>query len=99
MPKEYFECDCSQPFHELVVEADMDSGCDFFCIYARLKHYRGFFSRLWIGTQYILGFSTCKLGDFDSFLLKEDDIDRFMIILNKYKTYLKGKQEGISNES
>lgn len=81
---EFFECQCYSDEHTLkmVLDADPEYPELFTSIY--LNDYRGFFKRLWVGIKYIFGYK-CKYGHWDCFCLRQDDADRMIELIQKYK--------------
>ena len=75
---EYFDCKCSSPEHTLRFVYDEDD----IYIEIYLRQYRNFFKRIWIAIKYIFGYK-CQYGDWDCFILKEDDIQRMIRLLTK----------------
>ncbi len=81
---EIFECSCHTPEHTLVF--NYLSGKDYSEVYASvfLSSYRGFFGRCWSSLKYIFGYKPCW-GHFDCFTLRNEDLDRIIHLLERYK--------------
>lgn len=78
---EFFECVCTADEHNSIE------------LYTPvfLNQYRGFFGRLWIAVKYLFGYK-CKYGHWDCTVLRSEDIDRLMALLQKYKQLLSNKE-------
>ena len=69
MEKRYLECNCSTPEHLvrffwwLDDKAEHDHWSQCLIMETQLTPYMGFFSRLWHGIKYILGFGTIAWAD------------------------------------
>lgn len=80
---EYFDCRCHSPEHTLRMWLDDDPGdpCVYISVFlAEDPWYR----RVWTGIKYIFGYK-CRYGHFDEFLLRDDDLDRFISLLERAK--------------
>lgn len=80
---EYFECQCHSPEHTLRFWLDDDPG--FPCLYASVfLDSCPWHRRLWLGLKYVFGYK-CRYGHFDEFMLRADDCDRMIAMLNRLK--------------
>ena len=80
---EYFECRCSTPEHTLRFWFDDDE--EFPCVYASVfLDNDPWHKRVWRGIKYILGYK-CRYGHFNEFLLRPEDADRLIAILEALK--------------
>lgn len=85
----YFECRCSSPEHLLkfvLWKSDNEEDSELYA-YVFLNP-EPFYKRIWKGLKYIFGYSS-RYGYFDEFILDPKDVDRFIILLNRYKEGLK----------
>ena len=88
---EYFECACHSDEHTLKFALDPgfwegEKQTDEPELYTSvfLGNYPGFFKRIWIAIKYVFGYK-CKYGHWDCFLIKKDDTDRLIKLLEEYK--------------
>jgi len=80
---EYFECRCSTPEHLLRFWFDDDE--EYPCVYISVfLDSQPWHRRVWAGIKYIMGYK-CRYGHFDEFLLRPEDSDRLMSILERLK--------------
>lgn len=82
---EFFECDCISDEHTLKFKLDAHDPTDvelYTSVF--LNQYRGFFSRLWVAIKYVFGYK-CKYGHWDCTILRLEDADRLIALLQKYK--------------
>lgn len=80
---EYFECRCHSPEHALRFWFDDDK--DDPCIYASV--FLGscpWYERIWKSAKYVFGYK-CRYGHFDEFLLRPEDCDRMIGLLERLK--------------
>ncbi len=49
-----------------------------------LCQYRSFFKRVWVAVKYVFGYK-CKHGHWDCTMLRPEDADRLIGMLNDYK--------------
>jgi hypothetical protein len=82
MNEEYFECACHSPEHLLQFKFFEDDP-KMICAYVFLRP-EPFYKRIWNGLKYIFGY-TSKYGYFDEFILRNEDADRFIKLINKLK--------------
>ncbi len=82
MKSEFFECTCMSDEHTLRFTLDDTE------LYTSvfLHQYRSFFKRVWIAIKYTFGYK-CKDGHWDCTILKPEDCDRLIIMLQEYKRY------------
>lgn len=79
----YFECRCHSPEHLLRLWLDEDP--EFPCVYLSVfLDNRPWYGRLWNGIKYILGYK-CRYGHFDEFILRPQDCERLIGILERLK--------------
>jgi len=79
---EYFECCCHSPEHLLHFHLDKEEPATFY-VNVHLGP-DSFLKRVINAVKYIFGY-TSRYGDFDEFLLKQEDCDRFIALLQEYK--------------
>lgn len=82
MNEEYFECACHSPEHLLQFKF-FDDDPKMVCAYVFLRP-EPFYKRIWLGIKYIFGYSS-KYGYFDEFILRNEDADKFIELINKLK--------------
>lgn len=82
---EFFECVCMTDEHTIRFQLDATDP-DNVELYTSvfLNQYHGFFGRLWIAIKYLFGYK-CKYGHWDCTMLKLEDADRLIALLNNYK--------------
>ncbi len=79
--KEYFECQCFSDEHTLKFTLDEEQPE----VYTSVFLYSdSWLQRLWTAVKYVFGYK-CKYGHFDCFLMREEDADRMISLLHKYK--------------
>ena len=83
----YFDCECSSAEHIFRVTSENDAGDEYppqlyFTI--QLNQYRGILKRLLTAIKYIFGYE-CRYGHWDIVELKEDDINKLMVILHQHR--------------
>lgn len=82
---EFFECVCSSDEHILRFKLD---ACDpddvelYTSVF--LNQYHNFFGRLWIAIKYLFGYK-CKYGHWDCTMIKLEDANRLIKLLEEYK--------------
>lgn len=82
---EFFKCSCESSEHTIMFELDQFDPEDVeLSIFVFLNQYRGFFRRLLIAIKYLFGYK-CRYGHWDSVILKSEDTDRLIKLLQKYK--------------
>ena len=87
---EYYECACHSDEHRLVFTYEPGDKE----VYAStfLSNYHGIFGRIKNAIKYIFGYK-CKYGHFDCFILHENDLDKMINMLNKYKDNMKSGED------
>lgn len=81
---EYFECRCHTPEHTLRIWFDDEPGDP--CVFASVFLANGpWYKRFVSGVRYIFGYK-CRYGHFDEFILRPEDCDRLMGILERLKS-------------
>lgn len=86
MNQEYLECSCYSPEHTLKFVFDDDP--DFPSLYAYVfLSEEVWYRRLWKALKYAMGYK-CRYGHFDEFIMKHDDCDRLMSLIQRYKDSL-----------
>lgn len=78
----YFECACNSPEHLIRVYYDPSDNTITVDMY--MHQYRSFWKRLLTSVKYLFNYK-CMYGHWDSFLLKDGDIDRLLLILATQK--------------
>lgn len=82
---EFFECVCGADEHTLRFKLDAYDPKDvelYTSVF--LNHYRSFFKRLWVAIKYLFGYK-CRDGHWDCTMLKLEDADRLIKLLEEYK--------------
>ena len=85
---EFFECACYSSEHTLKFTFDIENYDEektptiYTTIF--LNQYRNIFKRIWVAIRYVFGYR-CKYGDWDCWLLRSEDVDRLIGMLNEYK--------------
>lgn len=87
MDKRYFDCQCDSSEHVIRFVIDKDVGRDgtpYEDVYLefQLSQPDNWFHRLWKGIRYIFGYQ-CKFGHWDCVLLKDNDREEIIKILEK----------------
>jgi len=77
MEKHYFNCSCHSPEHTL--EFMYDNEDDLFYVVTFLNNTH-FLCRIWNATKYIFGYK-CKYGHFNEFILKNEDVNKLIKLL------------------
>jgi len=80
---EHFDCSCASDEHTIVFRYFEDDYKEFY-LSVYLNQYRRFYKRIWIAIKYIFGYK-CKYGHWDCWTMKEDDCDRMISLLEKFK--------------
>lgn len=81
MQKEYFECACHSDEHTLKFVYDPDENELYTSVFLNEDR---FFHRVWNGLKYIFGYK-CKYGHWNCWLLRPEDVDRLLKLINKVK--------------
>lgn len=79
---EFFECTCRSDEHTLKFSLDPDDGELYTSVY--LHQYRSVFKRIGIALKYVLGY-LCRFGHWDCFILKPQDADRLIALLQQFQ--------------
>jgi len=79
---EFFECECMSNEHTLRFSLDAFDTELYVSVF--LNQHRSFFGKLWTAVKYIYGYK-CKDGHWDCTMLKVEDADRLIALLQKYK--------------
>jgi len=79
---DYIECQCDSAEH--VLRFVIDNEEDEVYLEVQLSQYRNFLKRIWVAIKYIFGY-TCKYGHWDVTLIKNEDRDRIIKILQRRK--------------
>lgn len=82
---EFFECVCGMDEHTLRFKLDAYDPEDvelYTSVF--LNQYRSFFGRLWIAIKYLFGYK-CRHGHWDCTIIKLEDADRLIALLENYK--------------
>lgn len=82
---EFFECICLSDEHTLKFTLDFYDPNDIE-LYTSvfLSQCHNLFGRLWIAIKYVFGYK-CKYGHWDYTILKVEDTDRLIALLQKHK--------------
>jgi len=83
--RKWIDCSCSENAHAICITADLRDDQDLlFEISMRLRQWRPWYHRVWIGLTYAFGVDTCSYGEYDGMLLDIDDAVELREILTKY---------------
>jgi hypothetical protein len=77
---EHFTCECLSDEHTLRFIFDEEE----IWTSVFLNQYHSWWMRIWIGLKYVLGYK-CKYGHFDCFIMRSEDVDRMMQLLQRFK--------------
>ena len=95
---EFFECGCYSPEHTLKFTLDPDTGYiknhKWPELYTSvfLNPYRNWYQRIWVAIKYVFGYK-CKFGHWDTFIMRNEDIERLQTLLKKYQDYFYAPKE------
>ena len=81
MKNEFFECSCFSDEHTLKFTYDEEDNHLYTSVFLSE---RTFLKRVWFAVKYIFGYK-CKYGHWDCFLLKEEDKERLINVVNQVK--------------
>lgn len=82
---EFFECVCGTDEHTIKFKLDAYDPNDVeLYIFVFLNQYRSFFGRVWIAIKYLFGYK-CRYGHWDCTIIKLEDVDRLIKLLESYK--------------
>lgn len=82
---EFFECICGMDEHTLRFKLESYDPMDvelYTSVF--LSQYHSFFGRLWLAIKYLFGYK-CRYGHWDCSVIKLEDADRLIALLEKYK--------------
>lgn len=79
---EYMECKCMSTEH--ILKFYLDTKDVELCLDVHLANWLPWYKRAWRAVKYVLGYKS-KYGDFDSIILKDEDINKLMDLLSYYK--------------
>jgi hypothetical protein len=96
---EFFECSCHSDEHTLKFTLDMDEfgSCENPELYTTvfLNDWIPWYSRIFVAIMYIFGYKS-KYGHWDYFSLKEQDADRLINLLTRYKVAFNKNNQTVS---
>jgi len=85
---EYFECNCHSPEHTFRFWLDEhDPGLYGYVFLGGVPWWQ----RILKAVKYVFGYR-CRYGFFDEFILQENDVDRLMDLLQRYKKAAQHRQ-------
>ncbi len=76
---EYMECACMSPEHLIKFYVDVEDGD--VCLDVHLANWIPWYKRIWRAVKYVFGYKS-KYGDFDSVILKDEDVLKIIELLN-----------------
>jgi hypothetical protein len=85
MEKQWFDCACAWPEHTLRFVYDPDEGDLWTEVH--LTH-DVWWKRLWTAVRHVFGYK-CKYGCYDCWLMKDEDVDRLIDLLQRKKERMK----------
>ena len=80
----YFQCACDHPDHALRFYLDDDGKCIELYIEVLLSD-QVWWKRIWLGFKYIMGWNINKTGLYGTWMMKEDDCDELLELLERFK--------------
>lgn len=86
MQQEYFECSCYSTEHTLKFIFDDDPDFPNLYVHVFLSE-EPWYRRILKAIKYVFGYK-CRYGHFDEFVMRHEDCDRFISIVQKYKDSL-----------
>lgn len=93
---EFFVCECSTAQHtlrfQLIYWPPPHEHLSLTAL-TYLNQFRGFWSRLWVAVKYTFKLAPEGGGIFDEWLMLEQDSDRLIAMLQRYKTLRKAQKE------
>jgi len=89
----FFECGCGADEHTLRFIYDKE--CNELYVSIFLNHWQRWYKRWWVAVKYTLGYK-CKYGHWDTWMLKEKDVDKMQEMLNQFK---EGLKEGLKENN
>lgn len=78
----YFMCDCSSDEHTIRFGYDTEEGE--LHMHVLLHQYHPWYERIWKGIRYVFGYQS-KYGMFDSTIIRKEDADRLIALLQKVR--------------
>jgi hypothetical protein len=75
-------CDCGSLEHQIVIIEDPED--NWIYVQIHLRTYRSFLKRLRVGIKYAFGYK-CRFGEFDSIIIRREDHQKLINLLEKYK--------------
>ena len=85
MTTEHFDCQCYSDEHTLrFMLEEHDAGDPEIYTSVFLGDYPRWWERVWVAIKYIFGYK-CKYGHFDCFIMRAEDVDRMMTLLEKFR--------------
>jgi len=90
---EFLQCACGSKEHILIFELeeylyDKDIKYVELTTSVFLNNYRNIFKRIWVAVKYIFGYK-CKYGQWDCTMIREEDADRLIHMLEEFKVLSK----------
>lgn len=86
---EYMECRCMSTEHLFKFYIDIEDAS--VCLEVHLANWLPWYKRIWRGIKYVFGYKS-KFGDFDTTIMKDEDINKLIDLLAYFKTLQKNKQ-------
>lgn len=80
---EYFECSCHSPEHTLKFFLDDDPRYPALYAYVFLSE-KKLIGRICDAVKHVFGYK-CRYGHFDEFILRKEDCDRMVGLVNRFK--------------
>lgn len=90
---QHFCCSCYSDEHMLRFCYIPDDDYSEVCASVMLSEYGGFWRRVWRAIKYAFGYR-CKYGHFDSFILREKDLDALVSLLEAYRSDIRKRKQG-----
>lgn len=81
---DFFECRCGSDDHLIKVIFEEENGEKELSLTAFLYQYNSFWQRLKLAVKYLFGCPQ-ECGHWDYVLLKDEDVDKLICLLQKYK--------------
>ncbi len=86
----HFDCDCSSAEHIFRVTSQNNWDSHYppdLNIFIQLNKYKSLYRRFVIALRYFFGYQ-CKFGHWDVVTLKEDDLNRLIVLLHQHRVKL-----------
>jgi len=83
----HFDCDCSSAQHIFRLTSENGWDSDYppeLHISIQLNKYKNLYRRFVIAVRYFFGYE-CKFGHWDIVTLKEDDLNRLIVLLHQHR--------------